>query len=153
TLIVSLMAAVLFLAFGDQLSAAVEALIFPSHARMTDQLAASRSEYAALRRRLEQAERLALAGELAASVAHEIKNPLAAVRGYAELLATGSQHVEEDWRPPFEKAVRIIREESDRIDTRVAELLNSARAGRTPTRDSTVDVNRIVLEAVAVIER
>ncbi len=86
-------------------------------------------------------------------MAHEIKNPLAAVRGYAELLTEGARKVDPSWRPTFEKAVRIIREESDRIDARVADLLQLSRQGRQSTRDSTVQLNRVVIEAVAVVER
>jgi signal transduction histidine kinase len=150
---VALVATLLFVGLGDRISHRVESLLFPEHARLAKQLAASRGEHAALKRRLEQAERLAIAGELAASVAHEIKNPLAALRGYAELLSSGAPQVSSEWRPNFEKAVRIIREESDRIDARVAELLQSARTKDLPDRASKVDVNRLVLEAVSVMEQ
>jgi signal transduction histidine kinase len=152
-LIVALAAASLFLALGDRLSAAVESVMFPGQARLNRQIAAAQGEHAALRRRLEQAERLAIAGELAASVGHEIKNPLAALRGYAELLAEGERHVDPAWRPAFAKAVRIIREEGDRIDARVAELLRQTRAGRPAAADAGADINHIVLEAVVVVER
>lgn len=149
---VALVAALLFLGLGEHLDRAIGLLLFPKQAQLTGLLSASRSEAATLRSRLERAERLAIAGELAASVAHEIKNPLAAVRGYAELLSGHVRDVAPERRAAFEKAVRIIREESDRIDARVAELLNLGRAPRGERAGSLLDVARIVLEAVAVAE-
>ncbi|QRN94709.1 hypothetical protein JRI60_37170 [Archangium violaceum] len=150
--VVALVASVLFIGLGKQLDRGIEQLLFPKQALLAGQLSAARSESAALRGRLERAERLAIAGELATAIAHEVKNPLAAVRGYAELLATQSPHVLPEQRARFEKAVRIIREESDRIDARVAELLNLGRAPRGEKGGGTLDVSRLVLEAVAVAE-
>jgi signal transduction histidine kinase len=149
---VALLASLLFVGLGDQISRGLEFLLFPKQARMTGLLSASRSEAAALRSRLERAERLAIAGELAASVAHEIKNPLAALRGYAELLGDYQAHVSAEQRPRFEKAVRIIREESDRIDAKVAELLSLGRAPKGRQGGQPLDVSRVTLEAVAVAE-
>ena len=147
-----LVAALVFVGLGEQLSRGIEFLLFPQQARLSGLLAASRAEAATLRGRLERTERLALAGELASSVAHEIKNPLAAVRGYAELLAGQAGHVAPEHRARFEKAVRIIREESDRMDARVAELLSLGRTRGAPREASRLDVSRIALEAVAVAE-
>ncbi|MDY7231426.1 sensor histidine kinase [Hyalangium rubrum] len=149
---VALVASLLFVGLGDPLSRGLEFLLFPKQARLTGMLSASRAEAAALRSRLERAERLAIAGELAASVAHEIKNPLAALRGYAELLGDAPAHVAPEQRARFEKAVRIIREESDRIDAKVAELLSLGRAPKGRQEGRPLDVARVVLEAVAVAE-
>ncbi|HLL06769.1 MAG TPA: ATP-binding protein [Myxococcaceae bacterium] len=149
---VAILAALIFVGLGDQLSRGIEFLLFPKQARLAGQLSASRAEAAALRSRLERVERLAIAGELAASVAHEIKNPLAALRGYAELLADAPAHVAPEQRARFEKAVRIIREESDRIDAKVAELLSLGRAPKGRLEGRPLDVSRVVLDAVAVAE-
>lgn len=45
------------------------------------------SEIESLRQQLRQVDRLALIGEMAATVAHEIRNPLGGIRGFASLLA------------------------------------------------------------------
>jgi signal transduction histidine kinase len=148
----AILASLIFVGLGDQLSRGIEFLLFPKQARLAGQLSASRAEAAALRSRLERVERLAIAGELAASVAHEIKNPLAALRGYAELLGDYPSHVAPEQRARFEKAVRIIREESDRIDAKVAELLSLGRAPKGRLEGRPLDVSRVVLEAVAVAE-
>jgi signal transduction histidine kinase len=150
---VALVAAVLFMGLADATTRGVSRLFFPHQARLESMLAASRGEAAALRRRLEQVERLALAGELAASVAHEVKNPLAAVRGYAQLLASSVKYVDEVHRADVDKAVRIIVEESDRVDARVGDLLGLCRArSHAAAAGDTVDVNRVVADVVAVAE-
>jgi signal transduction histidine kinase len=55
-------------------------------------------------------------------------------------------------RERFEKAVRIIREESDRIDAKVAQLLSLGRAPKGRLEGRPLDVSRVVLVAVAVAE-
>ena len=149
---VAFLASVLFIGLGEHLNQGLERFLFPQKAQLTGRLEGARVETAALRGRLERAERLAIAGELAATVAHEVKNPLAAVRGYAELLAEQAPHMAPEHRARFEKAVRIIREESDRIDARVAQLLGLARAPRGERGGAPLDVSRMVLETVAVVE-
>jgi signal transduction histidine kinase len=146
TVLLALFAAVLFLGLGELLRRGVEAVLFPDRARLARQVEAARSEAALLRRRVERLERLAVAGELAAQVAHEIKNPLAALRGYAELLAESPSAEQRN------KAVRVIREESDRINERVSSLLRLARPARPAPRPAPLELNRVVLEAVAVVE-
>lgn len=54
--------------------------------RLVDELRDELEEHAFDQRRMIQASRAAAVGELAAGVAHEVNNPLAAVLGYAELL-------------------------------------------------------------------
>lgn len=152
TIGVALLAALVFLGLGELMSRGVARLLFPGRARLADALTASRSEAASMKRRLEQVERLAIAGELATSVAHEIKNPLSPIRGYAQLLEGKLDHVAPEERAMFEKALRIIREESDRIDRRVADLLALAKGDRTASQDGSFDLNRVLLEAIAVAE-
>ena len=148
----TLLSALGVLTFGELLARGVAAWLFPGQAHLARQLAAAHAEVAAMRARLERTERLAIAGELAAAVAHEIKNPLAAVRGYAELLGGISGAVDDGKRAQLEKAVRIIREESDRIDERVAALLRVGKPATPPASGATVELERTVLEAIAVVE-
>ncbi len=153
TVAIALFAAILFMGLGELMTSGVERLLFPERAKMARALGASRGEIAALKRRLERAEKLAIVGELAASVAHEIKNPLAPVRGYAQLLGKKLDVVDPKERELFERGLRIIQEESDRIDARIAELLGAAKAERRLANfDDRCDLERVILDAVAVAE-
>jgi signal transduction histidine kinase len=153
TVAIALTASALFMGLSDPISRGVERVLFPRHARMEAALEASRGEISAIHRRLERVEKLAIAGELAASIAHEIKNPLSPIRGYAQLLEGKLSAVPADQRGYFEKGLRIIREETDRIDARIAELLDIARADRPrPSIEESFDLNKVVIEAALVAE-
>ncbi|MBK6685774.1 MAG: hypothetical protein IPG45_14985 [Deltaproteobacteria bacterium] len=153
TVALSLLASALFMGLSERLSFAVERLLFPEQARLQAALQSSRVELDDLRRRLQQAEKLAIAGELAASVAHEIKNPLSPIKGYAQMLQKRVPLVPEAERAFFDKALGIILSEADRIDARVHELLGLARGERrTLSRDETALLPRILKEAVLVGE-
>jgi len=78
-----------------------------------------------LERRLHRADRLASLGQMAAGVAHEIKNPLASVRAFAQLVSR--KHHDGRF---VEKFARIVPQELDRINSIVEELLSLARPAR-----------------------
>lgn len=78
-----------------------------------------------LEREKQRAERLASFGSLAAGVAHEIKNPLVAIRTFAELLPERFGDV--DFREDFSK---VVIKEISRIDDLVARLRGIAATGR-----------------------
>jgi nitrogen-specific signal transduction histidine kinase len=76
-----------------------------------------------LEKEKQTAERLAAFGALAAGVAHEIKNPLVAIRTFAELLP--ERFADTDFRDDFAK---VVVREIDRIDNLVARLRGIATA-------------------------
>ncbi len=75
----------------------------------------------AVERSLAHAEKLAAVGELAARVAHEIRNPVTAARSLAQQLARGSAN------PADVEAAALIVDELERIERQVAALLRFAR--------------------------
>lgn len=93
-----------------------------------------------LARRVRASERMAAVGQLAATVAHEIRNPLAAIAGSAALL--------DNARIPVEDArlLAIIRRESKRLETTVTDLLSFTRTRPPDFRD--VDLGRRAVDVV-----
>ncbi|WP_067843663.1 ATP-binding protein [Amphibacillus sediminis] len=62
-----------------------------------------------------RSEKMSVAGQLAAGVVHEIRNPLTSLKGFIDLLQAGVERKEEYFK--------IITEEIDKIETISAELL------------------------------
>jgi two-component system, NtrC family, sensor kinase len=74
-------------------------------------------------------ERLASVGRLAAGLAHEIGNPIAAILSFQELLLDGE--LEEEQRDFLERMKR----ETDRVNGILRDLLDFARPGAAPTSE------------------
>jgi two-component system nitrogen regulation sensor histidine kinase GlnL len=74
-----------------------------------------------LEERLSRSDRLAALGTVAAGVAHEIRNPLAGLRGAAQLLEG-----ESDFPPAFKEYTSVIIKEVDRLAAIVETLLSFA---------------------------
>lgn len=75
-------------------------------------------------------ERLASIGELAAGVAHEIRNPLTGIGNCAQVLR--DRVAPED---PMQKMVQIILDETRRLDRIVESLLHFSRPGRPQLKE------------------
>ncbi|UCG60609.1 MAG: PAS domain S-box protein [Candidatus Zixiibacteriota bacterium] len=78
-----------------------------------------------LEAKMRTADRLAAVGELSASIAHEIRNPLAAIAGSVEVLKKDVQVSGED-----ERLMNLIIKESDRLTNILTEFLSYARIDR-----------------------
>jgi len=93
--------------------------------------------------RLRRAEHMASLGQLAAGLAHEIKNPLAGIRGVIELLRDETE--DEEQRNLFEQIVK----ELDRVNRTIHSLLSFARPS-LPNRVST-DVSGLIEDSVRLV--
>jgi Signal transduction histidine kinase len=109
---------------------------------MMEQLRESRLEIERLHRtQMSRAEHLATLGELAASLAHEIRNPLAGIAGVIEIIGR-------DLPPasPASAVVKDVRLEINRISKTLTQLLETARPRRPEIRLS--NLNTTVEHAV-----
>ena len=111
--------------------------------RMTGSLRTRDEELRSSRDQLIESGKLAAVGELAAGVAHEIGNPLAAISGYIQLLRDMSGD---------DRAAHYLKEMENEvgfIDAIIRELLDFARPARS--EDRRVDVNGLVHEALRML--
>jgi signal transduction histidine kinase len=111
---------------------------------MAAELAAFRLREADIERLHTRAERLEAVAEMSASLAHEIKNPLASIRSAAELLAK-VPGADDDTRT----LTKLVQRESDRLSRLLSEFLDFARTGVTSVRR--VDFVDIARHACALV--
>ncbi|MEI6654767.1 MAG: HAMP domain-containing sensor histidine kinase [Verrucomicrobiota bacterium] len=95
------------------------------------------------RERRRAAERHALLGRMATSLAHEVRNPVAAIRLHAQLLETAG---------PAEAAIsrQLIESEAERIEGLVGQWLNHAKPA--PPMLAEVDLVGAVRQALRLME-
>lgn len=113
--------------------------------RMTDELHERDLKLAGANAALVQSEKLAAFGQLGAGIAHEVKNPLAGILGYAQLTL---RKLDED--SPFKKNLDIIESETRRCTEIISNLLKFARqegAAMAPT-----DINEVVEAAMQIVD-
>ncbi len=98
-------------------------------ASATKELAAANSSLFDSQQRLARSERLAVVGQMAASLAHEVGTPLHSISGHLELLATSHPYDADTQR-----RVRVIQHQVDFIVGTVKRLLEWTHRGRLPLR-------------------
>ena len=115
---------------GDEIGLLAQAMS-GTHASLLDE-----------RERRRAAERLALLGRMATSLAHEVRNPVAAIRLHAQLL---------DGAPPEDAAAsaRLIESEAARIEALVSQWMRYAKPG--PVVKQPIHVVALVREAIAIM--
>ena len=103
------------------------------------------SEIKKLEEEVRRSEKLAAIGELAAGVAHEIRNPLSSIRGFAQFL----KHSLKD-KPQEKEYAETIVTEVDRINRVVTDLLSFARPMKAEL--SQTDIAEIIEHSVRLVE-
>jgi len=102
--------------------------------------------------RVRERERLAAIGEMAAGLAHEIRNPLGAIKGAAQLLV-GPDGEPVELTAESAEFLNIIVEEVNRLNNVLSQFLDYARPSRSdPAQAGEVDVNEVVRKTVQLME-
>jgi PAS domain S-box-containing protein len=107
-----------------------EDLLRVSNDELERRVALRTAELAEAQENLVRKERLAVLGQLAGGVAHQIRNPLAAIMNATYVL---KRHLSPDQHPNVEDAIRIIHDEVRHANVIITGLLDYARV-RTPDR-------------------
>jgi len=102
------------------------------------------SQWRRLEEELRFKDRMAAVGELAAGLAHEVGNPLAAISGSVQLLSQGKATVESQ-----QKLLEIILKESQRLDRTIKGFLRFARPRDRSTES--FDVAALLAENTALL--
>ena len=105
-----------------------------------------RSERAAMEAKLTRAEHLAEIGQLAASLAHEIKNPLAGISGAIQIIGDALPASN-----PHRPIIRDILRQINRLDATVKDLLLYARP--TPPTLHRTRLDELVARVMTLLDR
>ncbi len=97
-----------------------------------------------LERDVRRQDRLAVLGRVAAAIAHEIRNPLASMRGAVQVLGSDARLSDEDVQ-----LMNIVLRESDRLDRIISDFLMYARP-RHPEKEA-VDLNHLLEETLTLL--
>ncbi len=107
------------------------------------ELKAKADQILEIEEQLRRADRLSALGELAAGMAHEIRNPLGSIKGTAEIIRDGIDP--SDRRYEFSG---ILIKEVDRLNKVVQDFLDFARPA--PIERLRVDINATLLDVLAL---
>jgi signal transduction histidine kinase len=110
------------------------------NAMLYENLKRANEELQIIQQRLIHSERLVTLGEFSASMAHEIRNPLVSIGGYARLL-------QKKHRDSYSK---IIYEEVARLEEILNRILTFSRKA-TPMERENVDVNQLIDESLRTL--
>ena len=112
---------------------------------LTGRLRKTRDQLMLAQRELEIRKKLAVAGEVSAQLAHEIRNPLAAISGSVQVLKD-----ELGLKGEQKELMDIIVDESKRVSFSIEQFLNLASTG--PKIFSTINLTNILKETLTLLQ-
>ena len=104
------------------------------------------TEIQELKREVERSQRLASLGRLAAGIAHEIRNPLSSIKGFATYFRERYRDVPED-----QKTAEIMVQEVERLNRVIGQLLEFARPMSVRKKPTTIQT--VIQHSLKMIER
>ena len=94
---------------------------------------------------MKKVEGLALVGEMAAGIAHEIRNPMASISGSIEVLKEGGA-----WNSTQNQLMAIVSREIDRLNQLISDFLLFARPKEAKWKR--FDLNRVIAESLELFK-
>ncbi len=113
---------------------------------LTGNLRRTREQLEYAQKELEVKKSLALAGEISAHLAHEIRNPLAAISGSVQVLRNELALSDEQ-----RDLMNIVVDESDRVSQSIEQYLNLASPGKQTFM--AVDLSQVLKESIMLLQR
>jgi two-component system sensor histidine kinase HydH len=99
-----------------------------------------------LKREVERTQRLASLGRLAAGIAHEIRNPLSSIKGFATYFRERYKDIPED-----QKTAEIMVQEVERLNRVIGQLLEFARP--MSIRKKSTSIQSVIQHSLKMIEK
>ncbi|MBE0587725.1 MAG: HAMP domain-containing protein, partial [Hydrogenophaga sp.] len=116
-------------------------------AERTRELEASNASLQLAQQQLVKSEKLAAIGQLTASIAHEINNPIAVMQGNLDLMRdTLGDHAQ-----PVKAELKLLDEQVERMRLIVTQLLQYARPTEYAGYVETLDLNRTVDDSLVLV--
>jgi len=119
-------------------------------AKIEEEVRRKTAELEKAHKSLLKSEKMASIGKLAATVAHEINNPLFGILTYARLVLRGLARVDGEGRDEMVEQLQTIERESKRCGDLVKNLLTFSR--QAPSHREPNDLNTIVHRAVMLVK-
>jgi two-component system sensor histidine kinase PilS (NtrC family) len=113
---------------------------------LSEQVRKTRRELRAMEDHVKRVEKMASIGEMAAGMAHEIKNPLASLTGSIQLL---SEDIRYD--PDHDRLMRIVLREADRLSSLVNNFLLYARPPAGIVK--TIELDKVLTDTVELLKK
>jgi signal transduction histidine kinase len=125
---------------ADHLTVAVEnAILYENQKNINAELRRTQ-------RQLVQSEKLAALGQLSASLAHEVNNPLGIIKNYLQILSGGRERSD-----PDQHSIKTIQDEVNRIARIVRSLLDFSRPEKEEM--AVLDISSVLAECVSLVEK
>jgi two-component system sensor histidine kinase PilS (NtrC family) len=113
---------------------------------LSEQTRTSKKELRAMETQVKRVEKMAAIGEMAAGLAHEIKNPLASLSGSIQLLREDIHY-----DPDHDRLMQIILREADRLSSLVTNFLLYAKPPAGKVEE--VQLDKALIETAELFEK